>query len=100
MRFERRILPKHRLLELPQRQAGFDPELVDKQASGLRVGLKRLRLAPGPVERAHQLAAQLLAERMLGDESLELSDEIAVPAEVETVEDGANVEVILLDQEF
>ena len=30
-RFKRRILPKHRLLELPQRQAGFDPELLDEQ---------------------------------------------------------------------
>ena len=82
-RLKRRILPKHRLLELAKRQAGLDPELLDEQASGLLVGLQRLSLAPRPVEGAHQLASQLLAERILGDEGLELPDEIRVAAEPE-----------------
>ena len=76
-RFKHRVLPKHRLLQLPQRQAGLDPELLDEHASGLLVGLQRLGLTTRPVESAHQLAAQLLAKRVRGDEGLELSDEIA-----------------------
>ena len=39
-RLEQRILPKHRLLELSQRKARLDPELFDKQASRLFVGLQ------------------------------------------------------------
>ena len=39
--------------------------------------LQRLRLAPGPVEGAHQLTAQLLPKRVCGDEGLELPDESA-----------------------
>ena len=45
--------------------------------------LQRLRLAPGAVERAHQLATQLLSEWMRGDERLELADEIGMATEPE-----------------
>ena len=76
-----RILAQDRLLELSQRQAGLDPELLDEQAPGVSVDLQRLCLAAGAVERAHQLATQLLTEWMRGHERLELSDEIGVPAE-------------------
>ena len=76
-RFKHRVLPEHRLLQLPQRQAGLDPELLDEHASGLLVRLQRLRLTTRPVESAHQLAAQLLSKGVRGDEGLELPDEIA-----------------------
>ena len=47
------------------------------------VGLERLRLAARAVQREHQLAAQPLAQRVLGDERLELADELGVPPQRE-----------------
>ena len=46
----------------------------------LAVGLERLGLAPGAVEREHLLAAQPLAQRMLADERLELAGDLGVAA--------------------
>ena len=45
------------------------------------VGLDRFGLAPGPVQRQHQLAAQPLAQGMRLDQRLELADERSVAAE-------------------
>jgi hypothetical protein len=47
------------------------------------VGLERLGLAARAVEGEHQLAAEALAEWMVGDERLELSDEVGVTTERE-----------------
>ena len=80
---ERRILAQDRALELLQRRARLDPELVDEHASRGLVGGQRLGLAARPVEREHQLAAQALAQGMLGRERLELRDQRGVPAEGE-----------------
>ena len=53
-----------------------------RRASGVRpVDLQRLRLAAGAVEGEHQLPAQTLLQRVLGDERLELPDQVDVPAE-------------------
>ena len=46
---------------------GSMPELVDERARGRPVGLQRLGLAAGPVQREHELAAEALAVRVLGD---------------------------------
>ena len=51
-------------------------------ARGL-VGVERLGLASRAVEREHQLAAQPLAQRVLGDQRLELADQLSVAAERE-----------------
>jgi hypothetical protein len=63
--------------------AGLDPELRDKRLSRLLVHLERLRLAPGSVEREHQLPAEALAKAMLAHQELQLGDEIGVAAERE-----------------
>src|SRR5207248_11173614 len=63
--------------------ARLEPELVREQAAGRAVDLERLRLAARPVEGEHEPAAQPLLERMLGDERLELADELGVAAERE-----------------
>ncbi len=47
------------------------------------VGLERLRLAAAAVQGEHQLAVQVLAERLLRHGGLELGDQIRVPAERE-----------------
>ena len=44
------------------------------------VSLERLGLASRPIQREHQLPAQALAQRMLGDERLELAHELAMAA--------------------
>ncbi len=80
---ERRVLAQHRALQLLQRRARLDPQLVDEHASGGLVGGQRLGLASRPVEREHQLAAQALAEGVLGRQRVELRDQRGVPAERE-----------------
>jgi hypothetical protein len=49
------------------------------RARGL-VGLERLRLPARAIERQHQLPAQPLAQRLLGDQRLQLADQLAVAA--------------------
>ena len=80
---ERGILSQDCLLELTQGTAGVDPELLDQHPARLLVDLERLRLTARPIERQHQLAAQALPERVLGNERLELADELGVAAERE-----------------
>ena len=46
----------------------------------LPVQLERLAGAPGAVEREHQVCPQPLAQRLFGDERLQLADEVAMPA--------------------
>ena len=77
---QRRVLGENRLLEAAQLLAGLDPELLDEDATRLAVGGERVRLAPGAVERQDLLAAQPLAERVLGDERLQLARERRVAA--------------------
>ena len=48
-------------MQVLQRRAWVDPELLDEHAAGVMVDLQRLRLATGAVEREHQLPAQALA---------------------------------------
>ena len=59
------------------------PEALDERLPRLAVDLERLGLAARAVEREHLLAAQPLAQRVLGDERLELGDERRVPPERE-----------------
>ena len=68
-------------MQLLERWAGLEPEFADERATRVRVGLEGLRLAPGAVERSHQLGAQALTKRMLTHEHAELRDELSVPAQ-------------------
>ncbi len=76
-------MTQDRSLELLQRGARLDPELIHEQASSFPVGRERLSLPPATVEREHQLPPRLLAERLLLDQRLELADETLVRAELE-----------------
>ena len=80
---ESRILRQDCSLELAQRRARVDPELLDENAPALLKGLERLRLPSGTVEGEHQLPAKALAERMLSDEPLQLADDVGMQAERE-----------------
>ena len=69
---ERRILAQDRLLELAERLARLDAELLDEPLARVRVDAQRLRLPPRAVEREHELPAQPLAQRVPRRQCLEL----------------------------
>src|SRR6266545_2682971 len=76
-----RVLAQDCLLELLERLAGLDPELIDERAAGLPVRGKSFGLAPAAVQGKHQLRAKALAQRMSRGECLELADDLRVAAE-------------------
>ncbi len=80
---EGRVLLKDRVLQCTQLLAGLEPELVRQDAPCFLKRGERVGLAARAVERPHQLPAESLSERMLLDELLELTNEIAVTAELE-----------------
>ena len=86
-RVQRRVLTEDRLLEVTQSLARLDPELLDEDATSVPVGLERLSLAPGAVEREHQLAPEALAQRVARNQGLEVPDDICA-AEGELRLDG------------
>ena len=76
-----KLLAQDRLLELLERRARIDAELLDERAARVPVDVQRLCLAARTVEREHQLGTEALAERVGGDELLQLSHDVRVPAE-------------------
>ena len=80
---ECRVLSEDRALESLERLAGVEAELVDEGGSRVLVRAERVGLAAGAVEREHQQPADVLAERMLAREHLQLGDGLRVPAERE-----------------
>ena len=80
---ERGILGQDRPLERLQRRRRLDAEALDQRVPRRAVGLERLGLPSGAVQREHLLPAEALAQRVLGDEGLELGDERRMPAERE-----------------
>ena len=75
-----RVLREDRVLERAQLGTGLDPDLFDQGAAGAAVGLECVGLATAAVEREHQLRAQVLAKRLLGDGGLQLRDQVGVAA--------------------
>ena len=69
-------------LELRERPPGSRPSSSTSDLAP-PVGGERVRLAPGAIEREHQLAAKALAQRLRGDQRLELADEVGVAPERE-----------------
>ncbi len=68
------------MLRVAQLTPELDAELLGQGSPGVLVGLERLRLAAGPIEGEHELAAQPLPQWMLGDECLQLAGEGVVAA--------------------
>src|SRR6185437_1129452 len=80
---ELRVMSQHAALELPERLARLEAELVGEQAAGLAVDVERLGLTSRAVQGEHQEASQPLPERMLGDEGLQLGDDRPLKAAAE-----------------
>ena len=74
------------------------PSSSTRHAARVPVGGERLGLPARAVQREHELAAQALPQRMLGDEGLELADHVLGPAErdvgVDPVRDAGEPEVL------
>ena len=65
-------------MEALQLGAGLDPDLLDQPGARVAVGLECLGLAAAPVEREHALAVKVLAQRLFGDQRVQLADHLAV----------------------
>src|SRR5439155_16619607 len=78
---ELRILAENRLLELAKRRTRLDPQLLYQGAACLLVCVQRFNLPPAAVEGEHQLATEALAEGILCDQQLELTNELGPRAE-------------------
>ena len=74
------LVAQDRRLQRAQLRRRLDAQAVDERLVRAAVGLQRVRLPPGAVEREHLLAAQPLAQRMLAHERLELADHLGVAA--------------------
>ena len=82
-KLELRVVDEDRPLQPLQGETGLEAELLVEQPACVAVGLERRRLAAGAVQGEHQLSPQALAERLRGDDRLQLGDELAVAAERE-----------------
>ena len=67
-----------RPLEPRQRRPRLEAQLLGQHAPAVPVDLQRLRLAPGAIQRQHQLRAQTLAQRLARDGGLELRDQLGM----------------------
>ena len=72
-----------RPLELLQLDPRLEPELVGQERPRPPIDVETLRLTARPVEGEHELRAEALAVRVLGDQGLELGDERELTAERE-----------------
>ncbi len=80
---ERGVLGEDRLLEAAQGDARLHPQLAHQALVGVAVGRQRLGLAAAAVQGEHELAAQVLAQRLRADQPLQLARDLAVPSEGE-----------------
>ena len=72
------VVREDHALHPPQLRPRLDAELVHQQPAARAHRLERLRLPAGSVQRQHQLRAQALAERVLGDQRAQLADQVRV----------------------
>ena len=83
VRVERGVLEQDRLLELLQRLARIEAELVAQRGARVLHDRERVGLAARAVERAHQQPAQALAQRVIADERFQLRHRLGVAADGE-----------------
>src|SRR5262249_6816117 len=80
---ERRVLAEDRLLQFPELGSGLQAQLIAQCPADPLEGGERVRLPSAPVEREHELPVEALAQRVIGDERLQLRYELEVPCERE-----------------
>ena len=70
-----------RAFELAQVGTRLEAKLVSKPHDRLAVHRQRVTLSSAPVQSTHQLTPQSLVRWMLGDQHLQLRDQLSVPTE-------------------
>ena len=80
-RRQRRAVAQHVGLQLAQRRAGLEAELLDHDPAPVAVGVERLRLPSAAVQRQHQEGSGPLAQRVPADERLQLAHDLGMAAE-------------------
>ena len=75
---QRRVLAQDGVVQAPQLQARLDPDLFHQRAPGVPVGLECLSLATAAIERDHLLRVQPLTQRVLGQDRLDVTDDLLV----------------------
>ena len=74
-----RVLRENGLLERAQLRTGIGAELVREDPPGALQRGQRIALPAGAVEREHQEAPPVFAQRIFGDEALQVADDLGVP---------------------
>ena len=80
-RVERGVVVEDALLEVAQRTAGLEAELVAQHPARVGEGAKRLGLPPSAVQGEREPGVQSFAQRMLGRQHLQLADHVVVASE-------------------
>ena len=69
---QRRVMPEDPLLERSERRGRHEPELLVEGPPQILQRRQRVRVAAAAIQREHELRPRALAERLAGDERLEL----------------------------
>ena len=77
------VLPQHPFVQGAQRQRRLEPEGLVQDVPGAGVDLEGVGLPAAAVQRDHQQPGQGLQGRVVGDDRLQVGDDLAVPAERE-----------------
>ena len=85
---ERRVLAQDRLVEAAQLRAGLDADRVHKLVARPAVGAERVGLAAAAVEGEHAQAVEVLAQRLVREQRLDLGDRLGVPPGREILLEG------------
>ena len=75
-------------MQAPQLRPRLYADRLDERRARLTVGVQRVSLPAAAIQRQHPQGVQALAQRLLGDERLELADHSDVPAGGQIVLDG------------
>ena len=80
---QRGVLPQNCLLELGERRAPVQSELLDQGRPGAMEGSQGLRLAAGPVLRQGQQLPSSFSGGLLGHHALQLAKDLDVPSDAD-----------------
>ena len=78
---QRPVLPQDRRLQVTQPLPRLDAQLIAQDPAQLPVNAQRIGLASAAVQREHQLCMQLLIERVVGGQRLQLQQQLGVLTE-------------------
>ena len=77
------VLAQDALVQLGQQRARLGALLVDQAGADVPVEAQRLTRPAGPVQRRHLVRGEGLVQRVLGQQLMELADQVGVPAQLQ-----------------